>query len=77
MSMTPSPLDKRTDILVVPLSRHERRRLDAWAHQQERECSQAIRWLLRDVLAGPNETPAPAFAGEAGARGDDDACDRS
>jgi hypothetical protein len=72
--MTPSPLDKRTDMLVVPLSRHERRRLDAWAHQQERECSQAIRWLLRDVLAGPNETPALPGQDSAGARGDDGAC---
>lgn len=38
--------------IVVPLSRDERQRLDAWALAQEREASQAVRWALRRVLAG-------------------------
>jgi hypothetical protein len=68
----PSPLDKRTDLLVVPLSRDERRRLEAWAHDQEREASQAIRYALRSILAPDqttNETPATLPARDsAGAR---------
>jgi hypothetical protein len=60
----PSPLEtelrRRTDMLVIPLSRDERRRLEMWAHTQERECSQAIRWLLREVLAGGSDAADPA-----------------
>ena len=50
--MPPSRLEHRKDLLVIPLSRDERRRLDAWAHEQEREASQAIRYALRGILAG-------------------------
>jgi hypothetical protein len=51
--MAPSALDARTIAasIVVPLSPDERERLDIWALAQEREASQAVRWILRRVLA--------------------------
>ena len=49
--MATEPLERRTSSVVVPLTAAERHRLEAWALAQERECSQAIRFLLREVLA--------------------------
>lgn len=54
--MTSNPADlefeRRIEGIVVPLTTAERHRLEAWAQEQEREASQAIRFLLRDVIAG-------------------------
>jgi hypothetical protein len=55
--MPRNSLDYRTCAIVVPLSATERRRLEAWALIQERECSQAIRFLLRDILQADHSPP--------------------
>jgi hypothetical protein len=53
-------MPRRTDAIIIPLTRAERRRVDVWAHEQEREASQAIRYVLREILALDPKKQTPA-----------------
>ena len=52
------PPEKKTRRLLLAFTPTEFQRLIDWSRSEEREPEQAVRWLLRDVIAAPVEAVA-------------------